>query len=154
MNIRDELLNLYRGGHAALLGQLDEVDKNRKIYPLWTIREIVAHLAGWDDAVIGFLEAVQKGQTPPTPAMRGINVYNEETVSTREGLSYDHIVREYKDTRAKLIGLLEASSEELLQKTSTLPWGGEGSFEDIKRAFGEHEMEHVADIRKIIQEAK
>jgi hypothetical protein len=152
MGKREEILKLLEDSHTTMLAQLNEIDKQRKIYPLWTIREIIAHLSGWDDAAIGFVNALLKGETPPTPAMRGTTVYNEETVSTREGLSYDHIVREYVETRIKLINLMRQISEEMVTRKSTLPWGGEGSLEDIVQVFGPHEIEHAMDVKKIIEE--
>lgn len=152
MGKREEIINMIESSHAEMMAQLSVIDKNRKIYPLWTIREIIAHLSGWDDASVGFVNALLKGETPPTPAMRGAEVYNEETVSTREGLSYDHIVREYVDTRAKLIGLIKQMSEELVLKKSVLPWGAEGALEDIFLSFGQHELEHAMDVKKIIED--
>jgi hypothetical protein len=152
MGKREEILEMLETSHAAMMAQLNEVDKQRKIYPLWTIREIVAHLSGWDDAAIGFVNALVKGETPPIPAPRGPNVYNEETVSTREGLSYDHIVREYITTRARLIEVTRQITEEMVAQKSILPWGGEGSLEDIVQVFGPHELEHAMDVKKIIDE--
>jgi hypothetical protein len=154
MGKREEILQALESSHAAMMAQLDEVDKQRKIYPLWTIREIVAHLSGWDDAAIGFVNALLKGETPPVPAPRGPNVYNEETVSTREGLSYDHIVREYVNTRAKLITVVRQMTEEMVAQESVLPWGDKGSLESIVQVFGPHEMEHAMDVKKIIAENK
>jgi hypothetical protein len=152
MGKREEILKTLEDSHATMMAQLEEVDKNRKIYPLWTIREIVAHLSGWDDAAIGYINALLKGEPPPTPAVRGTTVYNAETVSTREGLSYDHIVREYVNTRAKLIALMRQVSEEMVTQKSTLPWGEAGSMEDIVQVFGPHEMEHAMDVKKIVEE--
>jgi hypothetical protein len=152
MGKREEVLETLEKSHATMMAQLDVIDKQRKIYPLWTIREIIAHLSGWDDAMIGFVNALLKGETPPTPASRGAEVYNEETVSTREGLSYSHIVREYVETRAKLLSLTRQVNEEMMAQKSVLPWGGEGSLIDIVEVFGPHEMEHAADVQKIIAE--
>ena len=154
MGKREEILKYLENSHITMMAQLDEVDKNRKIYPLWTIREIIAHLSGWDDAAIGFVNALLNGETPPTPAMRGATVYNDETVSTREGLSYDLIVREYVDTRAKLVDLITRVSEEMVTQKSILPWGEEGSLEDIFWVFGPHELEHATDVKKIIEDNK
>jgi hypothetical protein len=154
MGKREEILQKLESSHALMMAQLNEIDKNRKIYPLWTIREIVAHLSGWDDAAIGFVNALIKGEAPPTPAMRGTTVYNDETVSTREGLSYDLIVREYIDTRAKLVGLIKQITEEMVVQPSILPWGAEGSLESIFQVFGPHEEEHASDVKKIIEENK
>jgi len=154
MGKREEILKALENSHAVMMAQLDEVDKQRKIYPLWTIREIIAHLSGWDDAAIGFVDALLKGETPPTPAPRGVDVYNEETVSTREGLSYDRIVREYIETRAKLLSLIRLMPEEMVTQKSILPWGEEGSLEDIFQVFGPHELQHATDVKKIIEESK
>jgi len=154
MGKREEILKMIESSHAAMMAQLSEIDKQRKIYPLWTIREIIAHLSGWDDAAVGFVNALLKGETPPIPAPRGPEVYNEETVSTREGLSYDHIVREYVNTRAKLIALIRQITEEMVTQKSILPWGEEGSLESIVQVFGPHEMEHAMDVKKIIEENK
>lgn len=152
MGKREELITMYEASSKAITEQLDEIDKNRKIYPLWTIREIVAHLSGWDDAAIGFLNAVNKGEKAPTPAMRGAVVYNEETVTTREGLSYDHIVREYYSTRERLLALIRASNDELLTSQATLPWGGEGTFVELATGLCDHESTHAADIKNFIRE--
>jgi len=154
MGKREEILKMIESSHAAMMAQLNEIDKQRKIYPLWTIREIIAHLSGWDDAAVGFVNALLRGETPPIPAPRGPEVYNEETVSTREGLSYDHIVREYVNTRAKLIALIRQITEEMVTQKSILPWGEEGSLESIVQVFGPHEMEHAMDVKKIIEENK
>jgi len=154
MGKREEILKMIESSHAAMMAQLSEIDKQRKIYPLWTIREIIAHLSGWDDAAVGFVNALLRGETPPIPAPRGPEVYNEETVSTREGLSYDHIVREYVNTRAKLIALIRQITEEMVTQKSILPWGEEGSLESIVQVFGPHEMEHAMDVKKIIEENK
>lgn len=154
MGKREEILQAYEESRAAMMAQLDEIDRNRKIYPLWTIREILAHLSGWDDAAIAFLSALIKGEIPPTPAMRGIDMYNAETVSTREGLRYDHIVREYINTREKLLALVSMASDEILTQKAILPWGGEGTFEGITQVFSPHEIEHAEDVKRIIEEEK
>jgi hypothetical protein len=154
MGKREEILKTIESSHALMMVQLNEVDKNQKIYPLWTIREIIAHLSGWDDAAIGFINAMLNGETPPIPAPRGADVYNAETVSTREGLSYDHIVREYVGTRIKLVALVRQMSEEMVVRKSILPWGEEGSLADIVQVFGPHELEHASDVQRIIAENK
>jgi hypothetical protein len=136
-----------------MLALLDQVDRDRKIYPLWTIREIIAHLAGWDDTSIAFIHSIQAGGAPQTPADRGIDAYNAQTVATREGLDYDHIYREYVETRQILIDLIRSLPEGRLCQRSVLPWGGEGTVMDIIDIFVPHEEEHAEDVRKIIEGA-
>lgn len=152
MSLNEDLIQHFENSRAKMIAHLNEIDKNRKVYPLWTIREILAHLSGWDDATIAFIRAIIAGEAPATPAMRGIDVYNTETVATREGLSYDHIYREYIETRKVLLDLIRAMPEEKITQKFILPWGGEGSLMDIVNIFGPHEGEHAEDVRKLMEE--
>lgn len=155
MSLNKTLIQRLETSRAEMLKHLDEIDKNRKVYPLWTVREILAHLSGWDDAVIGFIRAIIADEIPPTPAARGINVYNAETVATREGLDYDRVYREYIETRKTLIELLRQVPEEKITRQYVLPWGDMGSLEQIIRVFEHHEREeHAEDVRKLVEEAR
>ncbi|MCX7755547.1 MAG: maleylpyruvate isomerase N-terminal domain-containing protein [Anaerolineales bacterium] len=155
MQKRQELITRLERSHAIMLAHLDKVDKNRKIYPLWTIREILAHLSGWDDAVISFVRTILEGGQPGlTVAAEGVDVYNAATVSTREGLSYDQVYREYVQTRRILLDLLLQVPEEEITRAYVLPWGGYGTLEDLVRIFAPHEEEHAADIRNIVDAAE
>jgi len=152
MSKNDELIARYEHSRALMLAQLDQIDLNRKVYPLWTVREILAHLSGWDDATIAFIRTILQGKEPGlTLAAQGINVYNAESVSTREGLDYDHIYREYLETRRVLLDLINQVPEELLTKAYTLPWGGEGTLVEMVEIFAPHEVEHAEDVRKLIE---
>jgi hypothetical protein len=154
MNQRDELINILEHSRSQMLTLLDEIDKNRKIYPLWTIREMLAHLSGWDDAVIAFIKSIMAGSVPATPAARGIDVYNAETVAARAGLDYDHIYRDFIETRKILMTLLKEVPEEKITAQYILPWGEPGSLVDIIHIFGPHEEEHAEDIAKLISQSQ
>ncbi|MBI3174570.1 MAG: ClbS/DfsB family four-helix bundle protein [Chloroflexi bacterium] len=151
MDKRQTLIERLETSRAMMIAHLEEIDKNRKIYPLWTVREILAHLSGWDDATIGFIRDLMAGREPATPAARGLDVYNAETVATREGLSYDQIYREYIETRRVLLDLIRQMPEEMVTQVATLPWGDKGTLEQIVlEIFGEHEEEHAEDVHKLI----
>lgn len=154
MDIRDELVARLERSRAMMIACLDEIDRNRKIYPLWTVREILAHLSGWDDATIAFIRTILEGGQPGlTLAAQGIDVYNAETVSTREGLSYDHIYREYLETRRALLDLIRQMPEERITQEYVLPWGGYGTLVNMVNIFAPHEEQHAEDVRKIIADA-
>jgi len=154
MTQNETLIQRLETSRAMMIAHLDEIDRNRKIYPLWTVREIIAHLSGWDDATIAFIKAIVAGEVPATPAARGIDVYNAETVATREGLDYDHIYREYIETRKVLLDLIRAMPEEKTTQQFILPWGDKGTLVDIIDIFGPHEEEHAEDVQKIIEKHK
>ncbi len=154
MQLRDELIQHYQNSRAKMIVLLDKIDQNRKIYPLWTVREILAHLSGWDDATISFIRTILEGGQPGlTLAAQGIDNYNAESVSTREGLDYDHIYREYLETRRVLLELIHQMPEEQITQKFVLPWGGYGTLADMVNIFVPHEEEHAEDVQKIIADA-
>ena len=154
MSQRDDLIAILEFSHSKMLLQLDQIEVKHKIYPLWTIREMLVHLSGWDDTVIAIVQSLMADQTPATPAARGIDVYNAESLATREGLDYDHIYREYIQTRKILIQLLREIPTEKITAQYTLPWGGTGTLVDIINIFGPHEEEHAQDVEKIIAQSQ
>ncbi len=154
MDQRPALTEALERARTSMLAGLEEIDRNRKIYPLWTIREILAHLSGWDDSVLAFIQALQAGTVPPATAVRGVDVYNAETVSTREGLDYDHIYREYLETRRQVLSQLRALPAEKVTEVLVLPWGAPGSLANLISVFAAHEAEHAQDVQKLIATAQ
>jgi hypothetical protein len=150
MSQREDLIAILERSRAKLMAQLNEIALHRKIYPLWTIREMLAHLSGWDDAVIVFIQSIMAGQIPATPAAGGLDVYNAESMATREGMDFDRIYHEFIETREVLLKLIQDIPDEKITAHYILPWGEPGTLADIVDIWGSHEEEHAEDIEKII----
>jgi hypothetical protein len=146
---------------ARLIQQLDEarqamqalvaeLDTRMECYPGWTAKHLLAHIAGWDDATAASLRAHAGGREPATPAVQGIDFYNAESVATREALSYEHIVQEWKLARKQLKAAILDMPEDLLEKPLLLPWGGMGTVAQIVAIFAHHEKDHAKEIHALI----
>jgi hypothetical protein len=127
---------------------------HQTIYPPWTIKEVIAHLTGWDDAVIASLKAHTAGDVPGTPANRGINHYNAATVTERESLSYQQTFDEWEATRKILKQTILDLPAEKLSVPLVYPWGPSGTVEKLIRIFADHETEHANEITKILDRAQ
>ena len=134
---RDEMRKLFR-----------DLDARQEVYPSWTVKELLAHITGWDDSCIASLHAHSYGDVPATPASRGIDLYNASTVHEREALSLEHVVREWETTRETFKQLIINLPEAKLHEPFVFPWGTRGTLEHIVSIFAEHELEHVEEIRK------
>ena len=106
------------------------------------------HLAGWDDATILALKAYLAGETPPTPADRGFDAYNAQTIAERSSLNYDQIVREWEWVREQLIPILHQIEEEELETIIVSPWGPTMAIERMINVMIEHDEEHAKVIRE------
>lgn len=127
-----------------------EAHREKEIYIGWTLREFLAHMSGWDDAVLAALQshAINQPASVDDFAARGINEYNAQTVSTREGLSYDHIRREWDRTHELIIKALNDLPLEKYHQALTFPWGEDGTVAYLVEIFVHHEEEHAEHLRE------
>jgi hypothetical protein len=149
MGESERLIRDLDESHASMKAALVDISLHMEIYPGWTIKEVLAHLAGWDEAVTAALRAHAGGDEPGTPAVRGIDFYNAESVATRQALSYDQVVREWDLARAELKTILAAMPAQKFKERMLYPWGGTGNISQLVAIFVDHEREHAAEITEI-----
>lgn len=148
---RTQLVQQLDQARERMRAVLEHVDTDREIYPTWTIKQILAHIAGWDDAAIASLKAHVSGTEPGTPAAEGIDVYNAQSVETREALAYDQVVKEWELARDELKRTILAMPRDKLEATMLFPWGKTGTVAQIVAIFASHEIEHAEEIQQIIR---
>jgi uncharacterized protein (TIGR03083 family) len=145
---REELIQRLDEARAVLQALLADIPPEIEIFPGWTLRQVYAHLTGWDDVVTSSLRDHAVGKIPATPVVNGINAYNAESVATRETLDYDHIVKEWRLARAQLKDALRNFPPDRLNEPLLFPWGHTGSVSELIHIFVEHEgEEHATELR-------
>jgi hypothetical protein len=152
--IKELLAKQLVESHENMRSVLDEVDSNFQVYPPWTIKEILAHIIGWDEVSTTSITAHAKGKEPGTPAARGIDYYNDVSVSARESLSYEHLVSKWVMARSDFINAVRTLPDELFAKPFVFPWGQTGTISEIVGIMVHHENQHAEEIRGIIAEVK
>ena len=146
MDIRDQLIQELDDARARMRALIAELDSSTEVYPGWTVKELLAHVTGWDDLVINTLNRHLTGMAPVIAVNRGIDYYNEITVSEREGLDFAHVEREYHATREQLKDLLRQLPSERFDDEMILPWGPKADLKYFIRVFSHHEIEHAEEI--------
>ncbi len=154
MEEKTRLIQRLDAARAKMRAELADIDQQMEIYPGWTIKHILAHIAGWDDATIASLRAHAGGDKPGTPATEGIDAYNDASVATREALSYDRIAREWELARDQLKAAINEMPPKKLAEPLLFPWGETGTVAQIVGIFASHEDEHAEEIRQIKARAK
>ena len=149
---RAELIRQLEESHKNIEQMVSKIDLQQEIYPGWTIREILAHFTGWDDAVLASLKSHAAGGVPTIVAERGPDAYNAATVTERETLSFEHIYQEWQHTHEQLkIAIRDLPPEKMDQKI-VFPWGQTGNLEDLVVGLTtEHEVSHAKDIETKIR---
>lgn len=151
----DEIEQLIRGlddARGKIEALLPQVDPKKEIYPGWTIHHFLAHMTGWDDAVIASLRAHIGGKESGTPAARGIDYFNAQTIETREVLNLEKVEQEWKQTRLILKDILRSMTDEKFRAEIVVPWGGTYSVTRLIQIFIHHELEeHGPDLEAWLQ---
>jgi len=151
MSDKETYIKRYETARAELREILKLAQGNPQIYSPWRMKEVLDHITGWDDAVIASIQSFLAGDVPATPASRGIDAYNAETVTSREAIPYEVTQREWEASRAELLDLLGKMTDEQLHTQFSFPWGDQGTIEDLVEIFTEHEETHAKEIRAIIE---
>jgi len=153
MATKDNLIQKLEDSHRNMEKLVTRMDRSLEIYPGWTIREILAHFTGWDDAVIASLKLYATGGAPTQVTDRGPDIYNAATVTEREGLSFEHIYQEWQHTHKQLkIAILNLPPEKL-EGQFVFPWGQTGNVEDLVIGLTtEHELSHTRDVQAQMKE--
>lgn len=153
MSDRSTFIQRLQAARAEMREIVKYAQGNPTIYAPWRMKEVLDHITGWDDAVIASIKSMLVSEIPATPAARGIDIYNAETVSSREAIPYEVTQREWEASRTVLLDLIQTLTEEQLHASFVFPWGNHGSIEDLVEIFTEHEETHAKEIRAIIEKA-
>lgn len=146
MDIRESLSGELDEARARLYGLVKDFDPGLEVYPGWTVKELLAHITGWDDLVIAALEAFMANEPMPMAAITGVDPYNARTVSERSNLPLERIRHEFHATRQVLKDTIWRLPAERYSEIANLPWGDRASIADMIRIFSHHEHEHYAEI--------
>ena len=143
---RDFLLHRMDETRSKIEELLPQIDPQKEIYPGWTIRDMLAHMTGWDDATIDSMRAHMFEQPPSVPAIRSLDEYNAHTVSSREDLDYERVLKEWRLTRLVLRSIIEELPEDKFFSPVIVPWGEKATVTYLVDMFRDHEEEHTQDI--------
>ncbi|MBN2149592.1 MAG: DinB family protein [Anaerolineales bacterium] len=150
---KQQLIAELNSARQRLNDVLSRVDDKKEIYPTWKLKQVLDHVAGWDDAVIASIQSHARGEVPAVTAPRGIDYYNAETVTTREALPLTTTRMEFEATRLILKELILSLSDEKYAQPFIAPWGSEITVAQLVNIFVHHEIEHAQEIEQILQQA-
>ncbi len=128
---------------------VNKIDVEKIIYPGWTIKEMISHIAAWEIVIDKALIAYQKSDPPYFLHEQDFDVFNEEAVAYRASWTLEQVLQEWKEVRAALLKTIQKLKEEDLEVEMVLPWGSERTVAELIEIAGEHESEHMEEILKI-----
>ena len=150
MNASDILKYGQGTVHQAIEGLPESAWETPGACGVWSIKDIIAHLASYEHVLVDVLSTFVGGTS--TPYLNkftdpGGN-FNDPEVAARKGKSVKEVLDEFNDTYAQVMSLITRIPVETFRQAGTIPWYGlEYALDDyIVYAYYGHKREHSAQI--------
>ena len=150
MHEAERLIERLNRSRNAMQRAVSSVDADRELCPGWTIREMLAHIAGWDEVGTRTVRAHAAGTAPEPLETQGIDAYNDILIAKCEALSHEQVVQYWKSSRRELVDALEQTSPVKFRERAEFPWGEKGNITRLVSILSEHEMEHAHEILELV----
>jgi hypothetical protein len=148
-------VDILKYGHLTVqqtLAGLPEAEwETGGVCGVWSVKDIIAHLASYEWLLVDLLNSFLAGG--PTPHLEkmgtlGPEQFNDDEVALRQDKSSQELLTEYTETQAKTMALAGQISAETFREVGTLPWyGPEYSLDDfLVYTYYGHKREHCAQI--------
>jgi uncharacterized protein (TIGR03083 family) len=149
-------IDVLNYGHLTLLQAVENVPDSAWETPgvcgTWSVKEILAHLASFEQALVEVLNALLAKQTDPPPLVLAMltdpQAFNDGQVDQRQGDTPTAVLAEYKAAQAQTLSLAAQIPAELFHQNGALPWYGETYDLDdfLAYTYYGHKREHSAEI--------
>jgi hypothetical protein len=133
----------------VLMQVIEKIDPTTEIYPNWTIRHVLAHITGWDEATAASLRAYVKGEESAIASYRGINEYNARSVETRQDLNYNQTFKECLIARQELKEAIRSMPDDKFGSEILYPWGARNTVTGLIQVIIDHEHGHAEEIKNL-----
>lgn len=153
---RFEILQTIKEHHAQLLAALEgfseEAMTKHPLVEWWTIKDLLGHIAMWEQVAIQFIAAYKQTGAPKPLGMDNddaIDAQNKREATIRRDWSLARVRAEFDAAHRDLIAAIESLSDADLAKQLPAPWGKGDNLEKLIAINSyQHNPEHIAQIEK------
>lgn len=145
MPTKADLVILLSESRAELRAALDDADPASEVSPGWLVRDVLAHLNGWEAATVEALRALLRGEIYSLVGYRGVDAFNANGVAARAGMTFEALREECEALRRDLLAAFAEVPESELETVINAPWGRQ-TVERMVTVIGYHEQDHAREI--------
>jgi hypothetical protein len=80
----------------------------------WSVKDIIAHVTGWEQEALTHLPLILDGGKPPRYSVTygGIDAFNAQMMEQKRPLSLSEVLRQQDDTHRRLIDFIQSVPED------------------------------------------
>jgi uncharacterized damage-inducible protein DinB len=134
--------------HQAIEGLSDEEMTQIQVEGVWTIKDVLGHIASWEETCLEPLRRYADGGPFEVKVIEDYLAWNDEQATRKQDVPLDAILDELATVRQELIEAASKLSAEQWKQIVPFSWGGEGTIAEVLEVFYRHELGHVHNIRQ------
>jgi hypothetical protein len=119
----------------------------RPICGVWTLKDVLGHIADWEWYGVKGLRQMAEGQTPATEPIGDLETWNTSHVEARRDQPWEAVCDDLHAARQALLEISTGMGEALMARSFPFPWGEEGTPYQWLGVFFAHDREHARDPR-------
>jgi len=111
------LIEELKNSRLSLIRAVDNFPKHRReeiLFNKWSLKDVMAHVSGWDIATIDLLKKIKKGKTPEW--IGSIYEFNKRSVEKRKKWNWQKVYKEFVRVGKEIIEEYGNVPEELWEK--------------------------------------
>ncbi len=152
---RDEAVVKLRAARKELQESLAGVSEEDLLRPnaveKWSIKDLLAHIAAWDEEILRVVQAFAMQSEPrytySISERNDFAVWNAEQVETRKDRTLPQIRTEFDNARRDLIQVIEGVTDQVLMRPKQTSWNQVRTGLELLDEMAAHDLEHAKDIR-------
>jgi uncharacterized damage-inducible protein DinB/predicted RNase H-like HicB family nuclease len=140
-------LQAHREALLALMALVPAGDRDgRAISGLWTLRDVVGHLADWEKLCADVLRQMAAREPVEVDYSGNVDAWNAAHAAARRGHSWGAVWADFEAARRALLAVLDGLSDTDLNTPRPGDWGGT----PYRWAYVcvDHDQEHMADLQR------
>jgi len=144
-----QLIAKMRESRAALEKVIAKVEPKALLQPgicgEWSGKDVLAHVAHWQQLHLGWWAAVQRGEKPETPApgytwkKADVDRLNHQIYLEHRDQPLDEVLCYLRDTFEHFMAAVEETAEADLFKPGLVPFVGKGTLANWYRYYATHD---------------
>jgi uncharacterized damage-inducible protein DinB len=134
--------------HQAIEGLSEEEMTQIQVEGVWTIKDILGHIASWEETCLEPLRCYADGGPFEVEVIKDYMAWNDEQAARKRDVPLDAILDELATIRQGLVEAASRLSTEQWEQIVPFSWGGEGTMAEVLDVFYRHELEHVCSIQQ------
>jgi hypothetical protein len=134
-NTKEGLINNINATHAQLEKKYASLTPQQMVWQGsmddWSVKDILAHLADWEQRFISWYRAGVAGEFPETPApgmtWRDLARLNQQGYELHKDETLEQVLEQYEKSFQEITALIEAMTEEEIFEPGVYAWTGKSA---------------------------